>query len=75
MKETCFPKSVSERPQFTYFVSGLKIALSMSSCFDPHEVNEKRKRKLIDAETRVLVAAQFCLSSCISIHIPFALSQ
>lgn len=34
-------KSISERPQFTCFVGGLKIALSKSGGFDPHEVNEK----------------------------------
>lgn len=40
-KGTCSPESILERPQFTYLVSGLKIALSKSSCFDPYEVNEK----------------------------------
>lgn len=44
-KTTCSPKNISERPQFTCFVSGLKIALSKSSCFDPHEVNEKETNK------------------------------
>lgn len=47
-KSTCSPKSVSERPQFTCFVRGLKIALSKTSCFDPCEVNEKGKNKYID---------------------------
>lgn len=49
----CPPKSTSESPQFTCFLSGLKIALSKSSCCDPREVNEKRKNILIDCWSQV----------------------
>lgn len=52
---TCSPESISERPQFTCFVSGLKIALSKSSCFDPHEVKEKgRINKSTDSQSPAL---------------------
>lgn len=44
-KSTCSPETISERPQFTCFVSGLKISLSKSTCFDPYELNEKGKNK------------------------------
>lgn len=73
-KNSRSPKSISERPQLAWFVSGLKIALLNSSCFDPHEVNENGKNKLIP-EASLLVAAWVCLSSCISVHVLVALFQ
>ena len=67
-REKCPPKSVSESLQFTCFLSGLKIALSKSSCFDLHEVNEKRKNILIDYWSQVPGGFRFdCLLPSVSI--------
>lgn len=72
-REKCPPKSISESPQFTCFLRGLKIALSKSSCFDLHEVNEKRKKILIDYWSQVPGGFSFdCLLPSVSIlFLPF----
>lgn len=70
--EKCPPKSISERPQFTCFQSGLKNALSKLSCFDLHEVNEKRKNILIDYCSQVPGGFGFdFLHQCLYLILPF----
>lgn len=48
-------------------LSGLKIALSKSSCFDPYEVNEKKERinKQLTPEARLFGGCNFV---CLPLH-------
>lgn len=70
---TWSPKSLSERPQFTCFGSGLEIALSKSGCFDPHGMSEKWKNKSIGSWSQDLGGCSFvCLPALVSMFLlPF----